>query len=74
MNYGLLGTVLGHQISHIFVDAEGVNVPESKAAQQKLLNWWSPISVRKYVEKLECLSSQYAQLELRDAENIRVSM
>ncbi|CAG9766813.1 unnamed protein product [Ceutorhynchus assimilis] len=73
INYGLLGSMLAHQISHIFVDAEGAKVPESKAAEQRLFSKWSAESVKRYSKKLECLSNQYAQFELRDVENIRAN-
>lgn len=73
MNYGLLGTIVAHQISHIFVDAEGGTVGESQAAEERLLNKWTPTSANNYIDKLQCLSNHYATLELKEAENLRVS-
>lgn len=73
MNYGLLGSIVAHQISHIFVDAEGGTVGESKAAEERLLNKWTPTSANNYIDKLHCLSNHYATLELKEAENVRVS-
>ncbi|XP_060527001.1 neprilysin-2-like [Cylas formicarius] len=64
MNYGLLGSVLAHQISHIFVDAEDGN-----ADQRKLINWWTASSIQKYSDKLECLSGQYRNLYLDELES-----
>ncbi|XP_030767401.1 neprilysin-2-like [Sitophilus oryzae] len=73
MNYGLLGTVLAHQISHIFVEARAYHVGVSDSNTQRLYSWWSSSSLNKYIQKVECLSNQYARLELRDYDDIRTN-
>ncbi|XP_066261610.1 neprilysin-2-like [Euwallacea similis] len=73
VNYGLLGSKLAHQISHIFVEAQGITVAASKVAEQRLLNWWSSPSVKQYMEKLQCLSAHYSKLELKDVDNVRTN-
>nr|XP_023018365.1 neprilysin-2-like [Leptinotarsa decemlineata] len=58
MNYGSLGTVISHEISHIFVEAEYGNFPG------ELRSWWSPNSLLNYDEKLQCLSNQYGNFAI----------
>ncbi|KAH1005358.1 hypothetical protein HUJ04_006359 [Dendroctonus ponderosae] len=63
MNYALLGNVLGHQISHIFVDGQLANMQASKTAQQKILNWWSAESLQAYLDIMQCISNQFSRFQ-----------
>lgn len=72
MNFALLGNVLGHQISHIFVDGQMANMAASKWAQQKIFNWWSGESLQAYLDIMQCITNQFARFQAQNAESPRV--
>ncbi|XP_076260621.1 neprilysin-2-like [Rhynchophorus ferrugineus] len=74
MNYGLFGTVLAHQISHIFIEAKAYHVEEPTSNRQRLYSWWTPLSLSRYIDKLECVSNQYSRYEIRELNNIRTNV
>lgn len=53
MKYGILGSIIAHEISHVFIRAE------YGTSQRELRTWWSPNSLLNYDEKLRCLHNQY---------------
>ena len=54
VNYGAIGVVIGHEISHGF-DDEGAQYD----AQGRLSNWWTPEDLQKFQAKTACVSRQF---------------
>jgi putative endopeptidase len=54
VNYGAIGVVIGHEISHGF-DDEGAQFD----AQGRLNNWWSDEDLKRFQEKAACVVRQF---------------
>jgi putative endopeptidase len=54
MNYGAIGTVIGHEISHTF-DSEGAAFD----SQGKVRNWWTDADRAHFDASIEALAKQY---------------
>lgn len=54
MNYGAIGWVIGHEITHGF-DDQGRQFDE----QGNLVDWWHPETKTRYLQKAQCIISQY---------------
>lgn len=54
MNYGAMGFVIGHEVTHGFDDKGRQFDPEGNLA-----DWWSPEIHVKYNEKAQCIIDQY---------------
>lgn len=54
MNYGGIGWVIGHEITHGF-DDQGRQYDD----QGNLKNWWEPKTKKKFLEKANCIIWQY---------------
>ena len=54
MNYGALGFITGHEITHGF-DDEG----SQRDGDGNLVNWWQPETKKKYKAKTKCIIEQY---------------
>ncbi|HEX5855193.1 MAG TPA: M13 family metallopeptidase, partial [Thermoanaerobaculia bacterium] len=54
VNYGAIGVVIGHEISHGF-DDEGAQYD----AQGRLDNWWTAEDLKKFQEKGACVVNQF---------------
>jgi len=54
VNYGSIGVVIGHEISHGF-DDEGSKYD----AQGRLKNWWTPEDEKHFEEKTACVARQF---------------
>ncbi|XP_076320219.1 neprilysin-2-like [Tachypleus tridentatus] len=54
LNYGFLGTVIGHELTHGF-DNLGSMFDE----EGNLNNWWKKTTYEKFMKKTECLVKQY---------------
>ena len=59
VNYGAIGVVIGHEISHGF-DDQGAQFD----ALGRLENWWSPEDLKKFQEKTACVVAQYDAYEV----------
>jgi endothelin-converting enzyme/putative endopeptidase len=53
-NYGAIGVVIGHEISHGF-DDEGAQYDEKGA----LKNWWTDDDLKKFNERGKCVADQF---------------
>ena len=53
-NYGAIGVVIGHEISHGF-DDQGAQYD----AQGKLKNWWTPADLKKFQARGQCVVDQF---------------
>jgi endothelin-converting enzyme/putative endopeptidase len=54
MNYGAIGTIIGHEISHTF-DSEGADFD----SQGKVRNWWTDADRAHFNASIEVLAKQY---------------
>ncbi len=54
VNYGSIGVVIGHEISHGFDDS-GAQFD----AQGRLQNWWTADDLKKFQERTQCVVSQF---------------
>ncbi len=54
VNYGAIGVVIGHEISHGF-DDQGSQF----AADGSLTNWWTPEDLKKFQERGACVADQF---------------
>src|SRR5439155_1026567 len=54
VNYGAIGVVIGHEISHGF-DDQGSQYD----AQGRLSNWWTPEDLKKFQERTQCVVDQF---------------
>ncbi|MGH8288048.1 MAG: M13 family metallopeptidase [Steroidobacteraceae bacterium] len=57
-NYGAIGTIIGHEISHTF-DEEG----SAFDAQGRLRNWWTAADHRHFEQEAKALEAQYDSYE-----------
>jgi putative endopeptidase len=57
-NYGAIGAIIGHEISHSFD-----NMGSQFDAHGRLHNWWTPADAKQFKEKTEKLARQYDQYE-----------
>ncbi len=56
VNYGAIGVVIGHEISHGF-DDQGAQFD----AQGRLSNWWTEEDLQKFKEKTQCVEDQFEE-------------
>jgi putative endopeptidase len=54
VNYGAIGVVIGHEISHGF-DDQGAQFD----AQGRLKNWWTEADLKKFEQRGQCVVKQY---------------
>jgi putative endopeptidase len=54
VNYGAIGVVIGHEISHGF-DDQGAKYD----AQGRLSNWWTPQDLEKFQARTDCVARQF---------------
>lgn len=54
MNYGAIGFVIGHEITHGF-DDQGRQFD----LDGNLVDWWEPDTKKAYLEKASCIIDQY---------------
>lgn len=54
VNYGAIGVIIGHEISHGF-DDQGAQY----AADGRLDNWWTPEDFKKFQERGQCVVTQF---------------
>jgi putative endopeptidase len=54
VNYGSIGVVIGHEISHGF-DDQGSKFD----AEGRLRNWWSEADLKQFKERAKCVSDQF---------------
>lgn len=58
-NFGAIGAVIGHELTHGF-DDEGRKFD----ARGNLANWWSDRDAREFARRTECFERQYSQYEV----------
>jgi endothelin-converting enzyme/putative endopeptidase len=55
-NYGHIGAIVGHELTHGF-DDEGAKFD----AHGNLHNWWTPEDTKKFEERTDCIADEYSQ-------------
>jgi putative endopeptidase len=58
VNYGAIGVVMGHELSHLF-DDQGSKFDEKGA----LNNWWTPADLKQFTAATDALARQYDAYE-----------
>ncbi|KAJ9590000.1 hypothetical protein L9F63_016892 [Diploptera punctata] len=61
LNYGAIGTVLGHELTHGF-DNSGRQYDKNGNLRQ----WWTNSTVEEYVNRTACFIEQYSNYKLQD--------
>ncbi|XP_029344493.1 neprilysin-1 isoform X2 [Acyrthosiphon pisum] len=65
VNYGAIGTILGHEISHGFdIEGKDYDIHGEKTSQ------WSQNAVREYLKRAKCFVEQYDRFELDSDTNL----
>ncbi len=62
VNYGGIGAVIGHEISHAFDDSGS-----RFDADGNLVNWWTEADLASFTERVDKLAEQYDQIEVLDS-------
>lgn len=65
MNYGALGMVIGHELTHGF-DDEG----RKYAPTGELKEWWEPEVTARFEELAQCVDDQYSGFEVQPGLNV----
>jgi putative endopeptidase len=62
VNYGGIGAVIGHEISHAF-DDQGAQFD----ADGNLINWWTEKDLAEFKKRGDALADQYSAIEVQDS-------
>lgn len=62
VNYGGIGAVIGHEISHAF-DDQGAQFD----SDGNLVNWWTPEDLEEFTKRGDALAAQYSAIEVMDS-------
>jgi putative endopeptidase len=68
VNYGAIGVVIGHEISHGF-DDQGAQFD----AQGRLQNWWTPEDLTKFQAKTACVVKQFDGYRIDGPDEIHIN-
>jgi len=68
VNYGAIGVVIGHEISHGF-DDQGAQFD----ATGKLENWWTPDDLKKFQAKTSCVVKQFNGFKIDGPDDIHIN-
>uniref|UniRef100_A0A182P744 Uncharacterized protein n=1 Tax=Anopheles epiroticus TaxID=199890 RepID=A0A182P744_9DIPT len=64
LNYGALGTILGHELTHGFDDSGRQFDKDGNLAQ-----WWTDKTVQEYVNRTKCFVNQYSRYYIPEADD-----
>ena len=65
-NYGGIGTVIGHEMTHGF-DDQGAKFD----AEGNLRNWWTDADLQNFQARAKCIADQYGQWKVEDNLNLQ---
>ncbi|KAK3870388.1 hypothetical protein Pcinc_024381 [Petrolisthes cinctipes] len=65
LNYGGIGQVIGHEITHGFDDQGKQNDKDGNA-----IPWWNNATLEAFSEKAQCIVDQYDNIRIPEGENI----
>ena len=63
MNYGGMGMVMGHEVTHGFDDTGRLFAPDGA-----LKEWWAPEVTEQFEERAECVRELYSRFEVLPAQ------
>lgn len=66
INYGAIGAVIGHEITHGYDDS-GSNFDLSG----NLKNWWTPADKKNFDQRAECIANQFSSFEAEPGLNLQ---
>lgn len=61
LNYGGIGVVIGHEITHGF-DAKGRQFDKDGNMRE----WWNNVTIEKFKERAQCIIDQYSSYVVKD--------
>lgn len=61
LNYGAIGTILGHELTHGFDDSGRMFDKMGNMRQ-----WWTNATIIEYINRTECFIDQYSKYHLED--------
>jgi len=65
LNYGAIGMVMGHELTHGFDDSGAKFAPDGK-----MVEWWAPEATEKFEAKTACVEKQYSGFEVLPGVNL----
>jgi len=65
LNYGAIGAVIGHEVTHGFDDQGSQFDP-----QGNLRTWWTPEDRNKFMTRADCVSEQFGSYQTSDGLNL----
>jgi putative endopeptidase len=65
INYGGIGTVIGHEMTHGF-DDQGAKYD----AKGNLKNWWTPEDLKNFQERGDCIAKQFSGYQIETGLNV----
>jgi putative endopeptidase len=68
VNYGAMGAIIGHELTHGFDDQGAMFDPEGN-----MVNWWTETDSKNFQERTQKLSNQFNQFVVIDSMNLRVN-
>ena len=64
-NYGAIGAVIGHEVTHGFDD-----IGRTRDSRGNASNWWSDSESRQFQERASCLVDQFSQYKIADGTEV----
>jgi len=68
MNYGAIGWVIGHEITHGF-DDQGRQFDQDG----NLIDWWHPETKTRYLNKAQCIIQQYGNYTIPNQDDLHLN-
>merc|ERR1719483_625151 len=68
LNYGAIGWMIGHEITHCF-DDQGKQFDQDG----NLVDWWHPETKKKYLRRAECIIGQYSNYTFSELDDLPVN-
>merc|ERR1711998_554721 len=59
MNFGAIGMVMGHELTHGYDDQGRLYGPDGA-----LHSWWRKATAKRFVERVQCVAQQYSGYKL----------
>lgn len=67
MNYGAIGSIIGHEINHGFD-----NVGRTYDMHGNMMDWWAEETNKRFVEKEKCFINQYGNYTVHEVGKVCV--